>query len=275
MFALGLCNIFGSFVSSMPTTGSFTRTAVNNASGVQTTFGGLFTGGLVILSLAFLTDTFYFIPKTTLAAVILAAMIFMIDVNAGIELWKTKSKLFNILENIYYNFVLFFLEIDLIPFFVTIIGCLFLGLEYGILCGVGINLLSILYTTSRPNTVVRLCNVSNRDILLITPRQNLLYSAAEHFRLTILESSLSYNESTNLIIINGEFINSIDSTVAKNLVNVVNEVGVDGKEIIFWNWRMEIVDLSWRLNKEFGSLFINTDTLEDLVNLLIAENLKI
>lgn len=94
MFALGLCNIFGSFVSSMPTTGSFTRTAINNASGAQTTFGGLFTGGLVILSLAFLTETFYFIPKTTLAAVILAAMIFMIDVKAGIELWKTKSNSF-------------------------------------------------------------------------------------------------------------------------------------------------------------------------------------
>lgn len=135
------------------------------------------------------------------------------------------------------------------------------------------NLLSILYTTSRPNTVVRLINVCNKDILLITPQQSLLYSAAEYFRLTILESSLSYGESTNFIIVNGEFINSIDSTVAKNLISVVNEVGVDGKEIIFWNWKKEIVDLSWRFNKGFGSLFINTETLEDLVNLLIAENL--
>lgn len=120
---------------------------------------------------------------------------------------------------------------------------------------------------------MRLLNVCNRDILLITPHQNLLYSAAEYFRLTILETSLSYTELTNLIIINGEFINSIDSTVAKNLINVVNEVVVDGKEIIFWNWQKEIVDLSWRFNEEFGSLFINTENLEDLVNLLIAENL--
>lgn len=44
MFALGLCNIFGSFVRSMPITGSFTRTAVNHSSGVKTTLGGLFTG---------------------------------------------------------------------------------------------------------------------------------------------------------------------------------------------------------------------------------------
>ena len=47
MLALGLCNIGGSLVRSMPVTGSFTRTAVNNSSGVKTTFGGLFTGKCV------------------------------------------------------------------------------------------------------------------------------------------------------------------------------------------------------------------------------------
>lgn len=44
MIALGLSNIAGSFVRSMPVTGSFTRTAVNNASGVRTPAGGIFTG---------------------------------------------------------------------------------------------------------------------------------------------------------------------------------------------------------------------------------------
>jgi hypothetical protein len=44
MIALGVCNIFGSFVRSMPVTGSFTRTAVNHASAVKTPLGGIFTG---------------------------------------------------------------------------------------------------------------------------------------------------------------------------------------------------------------------------------------
>lgn len=44
MIAVGLSNILGSFFLSLPTTGSFTRTAVNNASGVCTPLGGLFTG---------------------------------------------------------------------------------------------------------------------------------------------------------------------------------------------------------------------------------------
>lgn len=40
---------------------------------------------------------------------------------------------------------------DIIPFLATLLGCLLLGLEYGILIGVGINVLFVLYSTSRPN----------------------------------------------------------------------------------------------------------------------------
>lgn len=46
MIALGVANILSAFFSSMPVTGSFTRTAVNHASGVVTPFGGVFTGRL-------------------------------------------------------------------------------------------------------------------------------------------------------------------------------------------------------------------------------------
>lgn len=91
MIALGLCNIMGAFVSSMPTTGSFTRTAVNHTSGVRTPLGGIFTGIVVLLALGLLTQTFYFIPKTVLAAVILAAMFYMVEVHLLFKLWKTKS----------------------------------------------------------------------------------------------------------------------------------------------------------------------------------------
>lgn len=90
MLALGLCNIFGSFFQSMPVTGSFTRTAVNNASGVRTTLGGIVTGILVLLSLGFLTDSFQFIPKTTLAAVIICAMIGMVDKKEIKDIWRSK-----------------------------------------------------------------------------------------------------------------------------------------------------------------------------------------
>lgn len=92
MLALGFCNLFGSFVKSMPVTGSFTRTAVNNASGVKTPMGGLITGGLVLLACGLLTYTFSYIPKATLAAVIIIAMYYMFEVHIFVVLWRTKSK---------------------------------------------------------------------------------------------------------------------------------------------------------------------------------------
>ena len=132
MIALGMCNIFGAFVSSIPVTGSFTRTAVNHASGVKSPLSGAFTGTIVLLALGLLTSTFYFIPKATLAAVILSAMFSMLEFSEVVEIYRTK-------------------RVDIIPFLVTFITSLLFGLEYGILVGTVVNLIFILYNTSRPN----------------------------------------------------------------------------------------------------------------------------
>lgn len=54
----------------------------------------LITGVLVLLSLEFLTPYLYYIPKASLAAVIIAAVIFMIEVQVIIPMWKTKSEFY-------------------------------------------------------------------------------------------------------------------------------------------------------------------------------------
>ena len=92
MIALGICNLFGSFAQSMPTTGSFSRTAVNAASGVKTPMGGIYTGALVILCLAFLMPFCAFIPKATLAAVIITAVVFSVEYEVVMPIWKSKSR---------------------------------------------------------------------------------------------------------------------------------------------------------------------------------------
>ena len=92
MLALGFCNLAGSFVQSMPVTGSFSRTAVNAASGVRTAMGGLYTGLLVLLCLAFLMPYTAFIPKATLAAVIITAVIFSVEHHVVKPIWSSKSE---------------------------------------------------------------------------------------------------------------------------------------------------------------------------------------
>lgn len=91
LFAIGTSNIVNSFFQGYPGTGSLSRGAVNNASGVRTPMGGLYTGILVIASL-FLTPLFYYIPKAALASIIIAAVIFMVEVKVVKPMWRSKSK---------------------------------------------------------------------------------------------------------------------------------------------------------------------------------------
>lgn len=90
--ALGLCSLTGSFFGGMPVTGSFTRTALNNACNVKTPLGGLFTVTFVLAALGLLTQTFFFIPKCVLAGVIIMAVLSMIEYDLIYQIWRTKRK---------------------------------------------------------------------------------------------------------------------------------------------------------------------------------------
>ncbi|KAJ8977086.1 hypothetical protein NQ317_003640 [Molorchus minor] len=90
LIAIGLCNFVTSFAQGFPGSGALARSAVNNSSGVRTTLGGLYTGLLVILSLLFFTPYFYYIPKAALAGIIIAAVIFMVEVKVVKPMWRSK-----------------------------------------------------------------------------------------------------------------------------------------------------------------------------------------
>lgn len=147
LIALGLCNIAASFVSSIPITGSLTRSAVNNASGVKTTAGGIMTGAVVLLALGVLTQAFYFIPRTSLAAVIISAMYALME-------WKKVGEIFRTRR------------IDIFPFLATFIVSLVIGLDYGILAGAAIDIMLTMYNASRPKINVEHVNVSIRALKL-------------------------------------------------------------------------------------------------------------
>ena len=94
MVALGLCNMASSLVHSMPVSGALSRGAVNHASGVASPAAGLYTGALVLLALQYFTPYFYYIPKASLAAVIIAAVVFMMELHVFKPIWRTKSEFF-------------------------------------------------------------------------------------------------------------------------------------------------------------------------------------
>lgn len=195
MIAVGLCNIASSFVSAMPTTGSFTRSAVNHSSGVRSPLSGAFTGALVLLALGLLTSTFYFIPKTVLAAVIISAMFPMMEFHEIIKTYRTR-------------------RIDVVPILITLLFCLFIGLEEGILIGVGSNLAILLFSSSRPNILMENSEFGEHELIIVVPDQSLVFSSADYFRHTVTKYVLEH-PGVDYVIINGQYIQQVDVTAMK------------------------------------------------------------
>lgn len=83
------------------------------------------------------------------------------------------------------------------------------------LIGISVNILFILYMTSRPKTRISHHDINGYEILLIEPNQSLVYTAAEHLKSKILKHSLRGDHKITTIVIDGHFVWSMDSTVAK------------------------------------------------------------
>nr|XP_018916470.1 PREDICTED: sodium-independent sulfate anion transporter-like isoform X1 [Bemisia tabaci] len=245
MIAVGLSNILGSFFLSLPTTGSFTRTAVNNASGVCTPLGGLFTGVLVLLSLSFLTSTFFFIPKATLAGVIFFAMFHMIEYKIVYTLWHTK-------------------KLDLIPLFASLLSCLLLGLEYGMLIGILVNILFILYSSARPKVSLTWLTVQGEEVLLVTPTQSLVFPAADYLRQLIIDSCHLRN-SLAPVVVYGTHIHFIDSTMAKGLKLLIDDLIIRKQPIYLWRWREAAMLTCLGFDPDLAQYFKFDDSIEQLI----------
>lgn len=223
LLTLSLCNIFGSFFSSMPITGSFSRSAVNHASGVQTPFGGVFTGVLVLLALSFLTPYFAYIPKASLAAVIICAVIYMIEYEVVKPMWRSSRK-------------------DLIPTFATFILCLVIGVELGIVIGVAINLVFLLYPSARPHIFVETQkSISGFEYILVTPGNSLYFPAIEFIKTSVGKAGLS---SSHLpVVVDCRFILGADFTAAKGISALINEFVHRKQPLYFYNLREEVIQV--------------------------------
>lgn len=139
----------------------------------------------------------------------------MVEFRAAVETWRVKRKLMIRIAIVVSHFSIFIKGIDVLPFFVTLLTCLLLGLELGMVIGISVNIFFILYMTSRPKTRINRYDINGCEILLIEPNQSLVYTAAEHLKSKILKHSLSDEHNISTVVIDGHFVWSMDSTVAK------------------------------------------------------------
>lgn len=245
LIALGLCNIVGSFAGSMPITGSFTRTALNHASGVQTQAGGITKCLLLIFALSVLASTFYYIPKASLAGLIMTAMFFMIDFKIFGILWKSSKK-------------------DLFLLIITMIVCLFAGLEYGIIVGILLDAMLLLFLASRPSVKISFITTDNRQSIVITLIDKVPYCAAEYIRREIMKSYYGANKEV-VIVIDGTNLQTMDSTVAYNFISILNELSDKPGNILFLNFTSDLKRKCLAIESKFENKFVTASNPVDLL----------
>ncbi|XP_050581045.1 sodium-independent sulfate anion transporter-like isoform X2 [Bombus affinis] len=217
MLTLGLCNIFGSFVSSMPAAGAFTRSAVVSASGVRTPMAGIYVGMMTFLALSFLTPYFYYIPRSTLAAVLISAVIFIIDLKIIRLLWKGCKR-------------------DAVAAIVTFLVSVIFGVELGLLVGALFSLIFFLRSPARPKIEVIQCKTQlGNKYIVLKPDNGLFYPAANYFCNKVMKIIHKYDENNVPFIINCERIRSIDYTAIKGIELISANVNAEKKRLWFMN----------------------------------------
>ncbi|XP_050664482.1 sodium-independent sulfate anion transporter-like [Leptidea sinapis] len=246
MIAVGLCNIIGSFMRSMPITGSFTRTALNHASGVQTPAGGVFKGLVIILALSLLTSTFYFIPKASLAGLIITAMFSMIDFSILGRLWINSKK-------------------ELLILLSTIIVCLTMGLEYGIVTGILLDALVLLFNNARPSINVNILKVGKLDLIVLPLHHHVSYCASEHIRKAVLRASQN-TLIDSVIIIDATNLMSMDSTVASNLMSAVSDLEKKSFQVLMFNFNASLKKICLDINPKYADKFVSAAHVTEVMD---------
>lgn len=135
MMALGLANVVGSFFQSYPVTGGFSRSAVNHNAGAKTPLAMFISASLVALTLLFLTPVFYHLPYAVLAAIIMSAVASLIDLKYALELWRTY-------------------KVEFALWLATVITTLQWGMVEGIVSGIVLSILILLFRAANPHMAV-------------------------------------------------------------------------------------------------------------------------
>jgi anti-anti-sigma factor len=150
----GLANIFGSIGSSYSVSGSFSRSAVNLQAGAVSGISSVITSVMVVITLLFFTPLLYHLPQAVLAAVIMMAVIGLVNIKGFIHSWKAQ----------WYDGA-----ISVLSFMVTLYFAP--HLDKGIMVGVALSMIVFLYKSMRP--VVARLSMNEENVL----------TSAEHYRL--------------------------------------------------------------------------------------------
>jgi len=224
----GIANICGSFGRSYPTSGSFSRSAVNLQAGALTGMSSVITSLTVVIVLLFFTPLLYHLPQAVLAAVIMMAVIGLVNVSGFVHAWRAQ----------WYDGL-----ISIVTFASTLVFAP--HLDRGIMVGVILSLGVFLYKSMRP-TVMSLSRHGDDTMrsALIHGLEECIYIDLVRFDAPLFFANATYLEDQinerlrakhdlRHIIIVSNAISDIDASGEEALSLLVDRVRSSGVEISF------------------------------------------
>jgi sulfate permease, SulP family len=234
----GLSNIVGSLTQSYPVSGSFSRSAVNLNAGAITGMSSVFAGLVVLLALLFLTPLFYHLPQAVLAAVIMMAVIGLVNFKAITHAWHTHKH-------------------DGIASVVTFVATLAFAphLDSGIMVGAGLAIILYLYRTMKPRVAIlgryhdgtlRDVKVNNlpvsENVIAMRYDGSLYFANVPYFEDAILEAEAQSPDATHLLIVS-DGINELDASGDEVIHHMVERLRSNGIRVVFSGLKKQVLDV--------------------------------
>lgn len=238
----GLANVVGSFSQSYPTSGSFSRSAVNLDAGAQTGMSAVITGAVVLVTLLFLTPLLFHLPQSVLAAVIMIAVIGLVNFKAFKHAWLSHR------HDGIASWITFFATLGFAP-----------HLDKGVMVGAGVALGLYLFRTMSPRVAIlgRYKDGTFRDlkvhpdlptdsrIIVMRFDGSLYFANVSYFEEAVLGAVADFPEAKYLLVI-GDGINEVDASGEAVLSNLVDRLEDSGVTMVFSGLKKQIMDMSKR-----------------------------
>ncbi|MGE6662219.1 SulP family inorganic anion transporter [Pseudomonas sp. NPDC077408] len=211
LVALGGANIAAALSGGFPVTGGFARSVVNFDAGAQTPLAGALTAVGIGVTVLFFTPLFHNLPHAVLAATIIVAVLSLVDLTALTRTWRYSRQ-------------------DAAAMAATMLGVLLIGVETGIIMGVGLSLLLFLWRTSQPHIAVvgqlpgsehfrnieRFAVVQSPRVLSVRVDESLYFPNARFLEERIAELLGQYPHAEHLVLM-CPGVNLIDASALESL----------------------------------------------------------
>jgi high affinity sulfate transporter 1 len=234
LLGLGAANLASGLASGMVVNGSLSKTAVNGSAGARSQISGLVCAALTVVTLLFLTGLFEQLPEATLAAVVIAAVIELVDIPALVALYRVYSQALGRAYGVA-------ARPDFIAAVAAMLGVLVFDTLPGLFIGIGISMALLLYRVSRPNVAVlgrvpgttdqfgdvarHAENAPPPGIAVLRVESGLFFGNAEFVRDAVRRH---IEPDTSAVILDAETVPSIDVSAARMLGALAADLRRDG-----------------------------------------------